>query len=95
MRRFTFFILVFISIILLATPCHAKNDHARTHVRYASGTIYKYDVNKRLLYIETTDGNIWAMQSDCIQSNCMRVKFDTRNTKRVTDDRIIKINFIK
>lgn len=91
MRRFTFFILVFISIILFTTPCRAKKHATRTHVRYANGTVYKYDTNKRLLYIETTDGNVWAMQSDCIQSNRVRVKFDTMGTRKAEDDRILKV----
>lgn len=95
MRRFTFFILVFISVILLSVPCHAKKHTTRTNVRYTSGTIYKYDVNKRLLYIETDDGNVWTVKTDCPQSNRVRVKFDTMGTRKVEDDRNIKISLIK
>ena len=95
MRRITILVLVFILVVVSATPCHAKKHHARTHVRYATGTIYKYDMDKRLLYIETSDGNLWAMQSDCIQSNRVRVKFDTMGTRKIEDDRIIKVSLIK
>jgi len=93
MKKIVFFILVFISVILLsATPCHARK-HTRTHVRYASGSWYCYDVNTRLLYIETDDGNLWTVKTDYPQLNHMhvKVKFDTRNTKKVEDDRIIKV----
>ena len=95
MKRIAFTIIVFITVILSATPCHAKKHTTRTHVRYADGLIYCYDANTRLAYIQTSDGNVWAIKADCTQLGCVRVKFDTRNTKRVTDDRIVKISFIK
>jgi hypothetical protein len=91
MRKFTFFILIFISIILSTTPCYARKHNTRTHVRYASGTIYKYDVNKRLYYIKTDDGNVWGIRFNCPLSNNVTVKFDTMGTKKVTDDRILKV----
>lgn len=94
MKKFTFFIIVFISVILLATPCQAKK-HTRTHVRYADGIIYCYDANTRLAYIQTSDGNLWIIKADCTQLGCVRVKFDTMKTRKVTDDRIVKISFIK
>ena len=93
MKKIIVLFLVFVFVITGATPCQAKTKkHVKsTHVRYANGTIYKYDTNKHLLYIETTDGNVWAMQSDCIQSNRVRVKFDTMGTRKVEDDRILKV----
>ena len=93
MKRITYFILTLILIVASTTPCHAKKHNTRTYVRYASGSWYCYDENTRLLYIETDDGNLWTVKTDCPQSNCMRVKvkFDTRNTKRVEDDRILKV----
>ena len=92
MKRISVIILVFILVITGATPCHARK-HTRTHVRYASGSWYCYDANTRLLYIETSDGNLWTVKTDCPQLNRMhvKVKFDTRNTKKVEDDRIIKV----
>lgn len=95
MRRFTFFILVFISIILFTTPCHAKKHNTRTNVRYSDGIVYCYDANTRLAYIQTSDGNVWTIKADCMQLGCVRVKFDTMKTRKVTDDRIVKISFIK
>ena len=93
MKRITYFILTLILIVASTTPCHAKKHVNRTHVRYMDGSWYCYDENTRLLYIETDDGNLWTVKTDCPQSNCMRVtvKFDTRNTKRVEDDRILKV----
>ena len=94
MKRITILVLVFILVVASATPCHAKK-HTQTHVRYAEGIVYCYDANTRLAYIQTRDGNLWTIKADCTQLGCVRVKFDTRNTKRVTDDRIVKISFIK
>ena len=93
MKRIFTMILVFITIILFTTPCYARKHNTRTHVRYSDGIIYCYDANTRLLYIQTDDGNLWTVKTDCPQSNCMhvKVKFDTRNTKRVEDDRILKV----
>ena len=92
-KAFTTIILIIVFVVGVSTPCHAKKHNTRTHVRYASGSWYCYDANTRLLYIETDDGNLWTVKTDCPQSNCMRVtvKFDTRNTKRVEDDRILKV----
>ena len=95
MKKIVFFILVFISVILLSIPCQAKKHSTRTHVRYSDGIVYCYDANTRLAYIETSDGNVWTIKADCTQLGCVRVKFDTMKTRKITDDRIIKINFIK
>lgn len=93
-RIFTMF-LVFVLVVASATPCHAKKHTTRTHVRYADGLIYCYDANTRLAYIQTSDGNLWTIKADCTQLGCVRVKFDTMKTRKVTDDRIIKISLIK
>jgi len=95
MKRIVILVLMFILVVASATPCQAKKHSTQTHVRYAYGTIYKYDTNKHLLYIETSDGNVWTIKADCTQLGCVRVKFDTMKTRKITDDRIIKINFIK
>lgn len=91
-KAFTIIILTIVFVVGIATPCHARK-HTRTHVRYMDGSWYCYDANTRLLYIQTSDGNLWTVKTDCPQLNRMRVKvkFDTRNTKRVEDDRILKI----
>jgi hypothetical protein len=91
MKRISIVILVFILVVAGATPCHARK-HVN-HTRYMDGSWYCYDANTRLLYIETDDGNLWTVKTDCPQLNRMhvKVKFDTRNTKRVTDDRILKV----
>ena len=95
MKRIVILVLMFILVVASATPCQAKKHHARTNVRYADGIVYCYDANTRLAYIETSDGNVWTIKADCTQLGCVRVKFDTMKTRNVTDDRIIKINFIK
>ena len=94
-KAFTTIILIIVFCSVVATPCHAKKHTTRTHVRYSDGIVYCYDANTRLAYIQTSDGNLWTIKADCTQLGCVRVKFDTRNTKRVTDDRIVKISFIK
>lgn len=94
-KAFTTIILIIVFVVGVSTPCHAKKHTTRTHVRYADGLIYCYDANTRLAYIQTSDGNLWTVKANCTQLGCVRVKFDTMGTKRVTDDRIIKINFIK
>ena len=93
-KAFTTIILIIVFVVCVSTPCHAKK-HVRTHVRYADGLVYCYDANERLAYIQTSDGNLWTCKADCTQLGCVRVKFDTMGTKRVTDDRIIKISLIK
>ena len=95
MKKVIITILVFVFIITSATPCHAKKHNTRTHVRYSDGIIYCYDANTRLAYIQTSDGNLWTCKADCTQLGCVRVKFNTMGTRKVTDDRIVKINFIK
>lgn len=91
-KAFTTIILIIVFVVGVSTPCHAKK-HTRTHVRYADGSWYCYDANTRLLYIETDDGNLWTVKTDWTQFNRMRVrvKFDTRGTKQIEDDRILKV----
>lgn len=95
MKRIVFFILVFISVILLSTPCYARKHSTRTNVRYSDGIVYCYDATEHLCYIQTSDGNLWTCKVDCTQLCRVRVKFDTMKTRKVTDDRIVKISFIK
>ena len=94
-KAFTTIILIIVFIVGVSTPCHAKRHGVRTNVRYADGLVYCYDANERLAYIQTSDGNLWTCKADCTQLGCVRVKFDTMGTKRVTDDRIIKISLSK
>ena len=95
MKRIVYFVLILILVVTTTTPCHAKKHVKHTHVRYANGTVCSYNENTRSLYIRTDDGNVWEVKTDCPQFGCVRVKFDTMKTRKVEDDRIIKISLIK
>lgn len=71
---------------LTSVNIQAKNK--TTEYRTQSGVYYTDNT------IETEDGNLWRVtKGSCAYKNGTKVtvKFDTRNTKKVTDDRIVKV----
>ena len=52
-------------------------------------------VKDGLTYVKTSDGNVWTFaESDSDVGDIYKVTFNTMNTKRKTDDRIISVRYI-
>ena len=84
-------IMLSISVNANATP---KSNH-KTVKRTEYAVTIDVSVKDGLTYIKTSDGNVWTfIESDSDVGDIYKVTFDTRNTKRKSDDRIISVRYI-
>ena len=80
-----------ISVNANATPKHKTTTAKRTEYAVTVDVSVKDD----LTYVKTSDGNVWMFEeNDSDVGDVYKVTFDTRNTKRKTDDRIIAVRYI-
>jgi hypothetical protein len=84
-------IMLSISVNASATTNHNHKTVKRTE--YA--VTIDVSVKDNLTYVKTSDGNVWAFEeSDSDVGDVYRVTFDTKGTKRKTDDRIVSVRYI-
>lgn len=84
-------IMLSISVNANATTNHNRKTAKRTE--YA--VTIDVSVKDNLTYVKTGDGNVWAFaESDSDVGDVYKVTFDTRNTKRKSDDRIVAVRYI-
>ena len=84
-------IILSISVNANATP---KSNH-KTVKRTEYAVTIDVSVKDGLSYVKTSDGNVWAFtESDSDVGDIYKVTFDTRNTKKKTDDRIVAVRYI-
>lgn len=82
-------VMLSISVNANATPKH------KTTKRTEYAVVIDVSVKDGLTYIKTSDGNVWAFkESDSDVGDVYKVTFDTRNTKKKTDDRIVSVRYI-
>ena len=79
-----------VSVNANATP---KRNH-KTEKRTEYAVTIDVSVKDSLTYVKTSDGYIWTFsESDSDVGDVYKVTFDTRNTKRKSDDRIIAVRY--
>lgn len=84
-------IILSISVNANATP---KSNH-KTVKRTEYAVAVDVSIKDGLTYVKTSDGNVWAFEeSDSDVGDIYKITFDTRNTKRKSDDRIISVRYI-
>ena len=84
-------IILSISVNANATP---KSNH-KTVKRTEYAVTIDVSVKDGLTYIKTSDGNVWTFtESDSDVGDVYKITFDTRNTKKKTDDRIVAVSYI-
>ena len=84
-------IILSISVNANATP---KSNH-KTVKRTEYAVVIDVSVKDNLTYVKTSDGNVWAFaESDSDVGDVYKITFDTMNTKRKSDDRIIAVRYI-
>ena len=84
-------IILSISVNANATP---KSNH-KTVKRTEYAVTIDVSVKDGLTYVKTSDGNVWTFtESDSDVGDVYKVTFDTRNTQKKTDDRIISVRYI-
>ena len=84
-------IMLSISVNANATP---KSNHKIVKRTEYAVTI-DVSVKDNLTYVKTSDNNVWAFtESDSDVGDVYKITFDTRNTKKKTDDRIVAVRYI-
>ena len=84
-------IMLSISVNANATP---KSNH-KTVKRTEYAVTIDVSVKDGLTYVKTSDGNVWTFEcGDSDVGDVYKVTFNTMNTKRKTDDRIISVRYI-
>ena len=84
-------IILSISVNANATP---KSNH-KTVKRTEYAVTIDVSVKDGLTYVKTSDNNVWTFtESDSNVGDIYKITFDTRNTKKKTDDRIISVRYI-
>lgn len=85
-------IILSISVNANATP---KSNHNKTIKRTEYAVVIDVSVKDGLTYVKTSDGNVWTFtESDSDVGDVYKITFDTRNTKRKSDDRIVVVRYI-
>ena len=84
--------------IMLSISVNANatiNHNCKTVKRTEYAVVIDVSVKDNLTYIKTSDGNVWAFtESDSDVGDIYKITFDTRNTKKKTDDRIVAVRYI-
>ena len=87
-----------ISGILMATLVVSGSSSvwAKSHTRKMTGKVIDYSPKDCTDYIMTKDGNVWAItDADFEIGEKVVVTFDTVGTKKLTDDKIIRVRLRK
>ena len=84
-------IILSISVNANATP----KSNCKTAKRIEYAVVIDVSVKDGLTYVKTSDNNVWTFaESDSDVGDIYKITFDTMNTKRKTDDRIISVRYI-
>lgn len=86
-------VMLSISVNANATPNHMAKAKGKTRTAYA--VVIDVSVKDDMTYIKTGDGNVWTFVCDDSDvGDVYKITFDTRNTKKKTDDRIVAVHYI-
>lgn len=81
--------------MVFSTPHVAMAKSHNKSYRTEFAVCYDISVKDNITYITTGDGNCYIFECDDSDiGDIYRITFDTRNTKSVKDDRIVKIRYI-
>lgn len=85
-----------LGFLVLRNPLEAEASTGKhiSKTRKATGQVIDYSPKDSIVYIETSDGNVWMItEADFEIGDIVTVKFDTRNTKRKQDDKILRVYY--
>ena len=87
---------IILSISVNSVNANATTNHNhKTVKRTEYAVVIDVSVKDNLTYIKTGDGNVWTFkESDSDVGDVYKITFDTRNTKKKTDDRIVAVKYI-
>ena len=90
-----FLIAMTIALSVSVNANATTNHNRKTAKRTEYAVTIDVSVKDGLTYIRTSDNNVWVFEeADSDVGDIYKVTFDTRNTKRKSDDRIIAVRYI-
>ena len=94
-KLITGFIIAMAIALSISVNANATPKHKTTAKRTEYAVTIDVSVKDNLTYVKTSDGNVWIFEeSDSDVGDVYKVTFDTRNTKRKSDDRIVAVRYI-
>ena len=89
------FLIAMTIILSISVNANATPKHKTTAKRTEYAVVIDVSVKDNLTYIKTSDGNVWTFEcSDSDVGDIYKVTFNTMNTKRKSDDRIVTVRYI-
>ena len=90
------FVIAMAIVLSISVNANATTNHNHKTVKRTEYAVtVDVSVKDGLTYIKTNDGNIWAFEeSDSDVGDIYKITFDTMNTKRKSDDRIVSVRYI-
>ena len=90
------FVIAMTIVLSISVNANATTNHNH---KIAKRTEYAVtidaSVKDNLTYVKTSDGNVWTFEdSDSDVGDVCKVTFNTMNTKRKSDDRIVSVRYI-
>ena len=87
--------MAMVLVTLGTTNANAKSIKNIKPTRTMMGQVVDISPKDNLVYILTKDGNLWYLvgTEDYMIGDVVKVKFDTRKTKKVQDDKITKVTY--
>ena len=90
------FVIAMAIMLSISVNANATTNHnCKTVKRTEYAVVIDVSVKDGLTYVKTSDGNVWTFtESDSDVGDVYKITFDTRNTKRKSDDRIVAVRYI-
>ena len=90
------FVIAMTIVLSISVNASATTNHNyKTTKRTEYAVVIDVSVKDGLTYIRTSDNNVWVFEeADSDVGDIYKVTFNTMNTKRKSDDRIIAVRYI-
>ena len=90
-----FFIAMTVILSISVNANATTNHNHKTVKRTEYAVTVDVSIKDGLTYVKTSDGNVWTFEcSDSDVGDIYKITFDTMNTKRKSDDRIVSVRYI-
>ena len=95
-KLMTGFVIAMAIILSISVNANATTNHNyKTTKRTEYAVVIDVSVKDGLTYVKTSDDDVWTFtESDSDVGDIYKVIFDTMNTKRKSDDRIVSVRYI-
>lgn len=88
------FVIVMIVMLSISVNANATPKN-KIKTRTAYGVVIDVSIKDGIAYIKTGDGDVWTYICDDLDvGDVYKVTFNTHNTKKKTDDRIVALRYI-